>query len=131
MFTIWNGRENEFYLTDTHKKWQATNSFLAKIERPNGGLKLLARDFKFEWSDHLDASGSLYLYSGRTDGDRSDAVLLRNMKDNTETTLVASDGTKLFSIPRFYGHSAIYVRSNMLWRIDLNGSNNTRLFPLQ
>jgi len=129
LFTIWNGRENDFYLTDTHKKWLATNSFLARVEHSSGKLKLLDRDFKFEWSDHLDVSGTLYLHSGRTPGDRSSAVLLRNLKQNTTTTLVESDGGKQFSIPRFYGNSAIYVRSNTLWRIDLNGSNNTRLFP--
>ena len=42
---------------------------------------------------------------------------------------IESDGTKRFSIPRFYNKSVIYVRSNALWRIALNGSNNTRLFP--
>jgi hypothetical protein len=129
LFTIWNGREYDFYLTDLKKKWLATNSFLARIERPSGKLKLLARDFKFEWSDHLDASGSLYLYSGRTPGDRSDAVLLRDLKEGTEKTLVESTGNKRFSTLRFYGNIAIYVRSNALWRIDPNGSNNTRLFP--
>jgi hypothetical protein len=77
----------------------------------------------------LDTPGSLYLYSGRTAGDRSSAVFLRNLKKNSTTTLVESDDSKQFSIPRFYGNSAIYVRSNTLWRIDLNGSNNTRLFP--
>src|SRR5689334_9721395 len=53
-FAIWNGRENNFYLTDTVKKWQADESFLIKVERPDGKLNLVSPRFKFEWSDRLN-----------------------------------------------------------------------------
>ena len=64
-FFIWNGRENDFYLTDTHQKWLAEESFLIKVERPDGRLTLLASRFKFEWSDSLDPTGRYYLFSSR------------------------------------------------------------------
>ncbi len=54
VFFVWNGRDNDFYLTDTHQKWLSEESFLIKVERPAGRLKLLSRRFKFEWSDHFD-----------------------------------------------------------------------------
>jgi len=128
-FAIWNGRENDFYLTDTHKKWLAEESFLIKLERPDGTLKLLSSRFKFEWSDHLDPSGRLYLYSGREGGKTSDGVFLRHLDTGTNQILVAPTTNKYFSVPRFYRDSVIYVRSNALWRVSLDGSTNMKLFP--
>ncbi len=128
-FTIWNGRENDFYLTDLNKKWLGEESFLIKLERPDGRLKLLSSRFKFEWSDHLDSSGQLYLYSGRERGDGSDGVFLRHLDTGANRVLVAPTTNKSHSIPRFYRDSVIYIRSNALWRINLDGSNNVKLFP--
>ena len=129
LFSIWNGKENDFYLADLHKKWQAVESYLIKIERPGPTLSLVSPHFKFEWSDHLDSTGHWYLYSGRDSGKASSAAFLRDLGNNTDRTLVASDGGKYFSIPRFYRDGVIYTRSNMLWRISLDGSNQTQLFP--
>jgi hypothetical protein len=129
LFSIWNGKQNDFYLTDRHKKWQAIESFLIKFERSGPALSLVSPRFKFEWSDHLDPTGGWYLYSGRESGHASSAVFLRDLRDNTDHTLVASDGGGYFSIPRFYHDGVIYIRSNALWRISLDGSNQARLFP--
>ncbi len=128
-FTVWNGHEYDFYLTDTYKKWLAEESFLIRLERPDGRLKLLSPRFKFEWSDHLDPSGRLYLHSGRTSGERSDGAFLRHLDTGTNQVLVAPTTNKYHSIPRFYRDSVIYIRSNALWRIGLDGSNNVKLFP--
>ena len=128
-FAIWNGRENDFYLTDPHKNWLAEESFLIKLDRPDGRLNLLSPRFKSEWSDHIDRSGRLYLYSGREQGEGSDGVFLRHLDTGTNQILVAPTTNKYHSIPRFYGNSVIYVRSNSLWRISLDGSNNVQLFP--
>ena len=128
-FFNWNGRENDFYLTDAHQKWLAAKSFLIKVERPNGRLKLLSPSFKFEWSDHFDPTGRYYLYSGREAGDASDGVFVRDLQSGTTNVLVSANSNKSFSIPMFYGDSVIYIRSNVLWRINLDGSNNIRLFP--
>lgn len=129
LFSIWNGKANDFYLADLHKKWLAAESFLIKFERSGPGLSLISPRFKFEWSDHLDSTGRWYLYSGRQSGEASSAVFVRDMRDNSTRTLVASDGGGYFSIPRFYRDGVIYTRSNALWRISLNGSNQARLFP--
>jgi hypothetical protein len=127
-FFIWNGRENDFYLTDTHQKWLAAESPLIKLERPDGGLKLLSPLFKFEWSDHFDPSGRLYLYGGRERGEGSDGVFVRHVDAGTNQVLVAPSTNKYHSIPLFYRDSVIYMRSNAIWRINLDGSNNTKLF---
>ena len=130
-FFMWNGRENDFYLTDKDQRWSAAESFLLKIARPGPTLTLLNPKFKFEWSDHFDATGNYYLYTGRDPGKTNSAVYLRDLRSNQTRELVAPDpneGTQ-FSIPFFYRAGVIYVRSNMLWQIDLDGSNNRRLFP--
>jgi hypothetical protein len=128
-FAIFNGQENDFYLTDLHQKWLAAESFLINLERPDGRLKLVSPRFKFEWSDHLDSTGQRYLYTGRTGGNASDGVFLRELDSGTNRVLVAPTTDKYFSIPRFYRDSVIYIRSNALWQISLDGSNNERLFP--
>jgi hypothetical protein len=107
----------------------AVESYLIKVGRPGATLSLISTNFKFEWSDHLDSTASYYLYSGRDSGQASSAVFLRDLRNNTDRPLVPSDGGGYFSIPRFYREGVIYVRSNMLWRIDFNGSNQTRIFP--
>jgi len=104
---------------------------LIKVERPGAKLTLLSPSFKFEWSDHLDPTGRYYLYSGREAGDSSDGVFVRDLRNGTTNILVAPTSSKYFSIPRFYRDSVIYIRSNALWRINLDGSNNTKLFPPQ
>jgi hypothetical protein len=127
---VWNGHENDVYLTDIHKKYQGLESCLVKVERPAATPKLVSRNFKFEWSDHLHPTGNYYLFSGRESGHGSSGVFLRDLASNTNRQLIPPDGdSKYFSIPRFYGNSVIYIRSNMLWQVDLNGSNSARLFP--
>jgi len=128
-FAEWNGREYEFYITDTYQKWLADESFLLKMERPDARLALVSPSFKFEWSDHFDESQRYYVYNGREIGKRSDGVFLRDLKTKTQRTLVEPEDAKYMSIPNFYGPNVIYIRSNQLWRIDFNGSNNVRLFP--
>jgi hypothetical protein len=131
-FLMWNGQQNDFYLTDGFKRWSAEESYLMKIERP-GRLKLLDPHFKFEWSDHFDPSGAYYLYSGRERGETNGAVYLRDLQARKTRELVPPDPnqTNYFSIPYFYGTNVIYMRSNSLWRISLDGSRNRRLFPPQ
>ena len=129
LFFIWNGKENEFYLTDAHQRWLATNSYLFKIERPGAGLKLMAADFKFEWSDHFTPGGAGYVYSGREPTNRSSGVFFRDLRTQREITLVDSDQSRSFSLPNVYRDTVIYTRSNQLWQVMLNGSNRTRLFP--
>jgi hypothetical protein len=129
VFAIWNGRENDFYLTDTQQKWSAEESFLIKVERPDGRLRLLSPRFKFGWSDHLDPTGRWYLYSGRDSGDSSDGVFIRDLLTGTNRVLATGTTNHYHSIPRFYGNSVVYVRSNALWQTSLDGSKSERLYP--
>jgi hypothetical protein len=130
-FPTWDGQQYQFYFTHNHKRWEATNSFLAKIERPSGKLKLIAADFKFEWSDSFDPTGRYYVYSGRefSDGDKVSAVYVRDLQTGETRTLAEDSGINRHSIPHWYGNGAIYSRSNMLWQIKLSETNATRVFP--
>jgi len=125
----WNGRGYNLFLTDTHKRWQAAESYLIRVEPPGATLKLVAAKFRFGWSDRLDATAKYYVYSGREPGAGSSGVFLRDLENNTERTLVAADGGKQFSTPRFYHDGVTFTRDNRLWWIDLNGANRKRLFP--
>jgi len=130
-FVMWNGSQYDFYLTDGNKRWSAVESFLAKITRPGPTLTLLNPHFKFEWSDHFDAAGGKYLYTGRTAGLTNSAVYLRDLQTGQIRELVAPERnhTNLFSIPFFYHDTVVYMRSNMLWEINLDGGNDHRFFP--
>ena len=125
---FWNERENDFYLADVHKRW-STESYLIKLERPAGQLQLLSRRFQFEWHDQLDRTARYYLYSGSQPVRGGDGVYLRDLQSGTTRILVPPANGAHFSLPRFYHDSVIYVRSNALWRINLDGSNNIKLFP--
>jgi hypothetical protein len=128
-FPIWNGREYDFYVTHAHQNWLAKESFLFELERPDGRLKLISPRFKFEWSDHFDATGRQYLYSGRDFGTNSDGVFLRDVESGLTRALVDAGTNRDYSRPHFYRDSVIHVRSNSLWRISLDGSNDVKLFP--
>jgi len=52
------------------------------------------------------------------------------LKTRQTRELVPPDPTtKNFSLPDLYRGEVIYMRSNALWEIKLDGSNNRRLFP--
>lgn len=127
-FQVWDGTNFDFFVTDLHSKWEATNSFLAQITREEPRLVLMAADFHFQWSDHLHPNRQSYVYTGRDAGNNSSAVFVRRVRGGEDRMIVPPDGP-YFSIPRFYGDSVVFVRSNMLWRTDLQGSNTVRLFP--
>jgi Tol biopolymer transport system component len=123
------GGGHQFFLTDNHQRWLAKESYLLRLKRPGSELELVNPKFKFEWSDHFDATGSNYAFSGREAGQGSSAVYLRNLATGETRTLVEDNGTKLFSLPNFYGTNVIYSRSNQLWRVDFTGRNHERVFP--
>lgn len=126
----WNGRGNDFYLMNPGPGAMLAESYLIKLEHPDGQLKLVSRHFNVEWSEDFDATGRYSLYSKRRDStpDRN-GVFLRDLQIDATQVLVAPNATNYSSLPRFYGDSVIYVRSNALWRINLDGTHNIRLFP--
>jgi hypothetical protein len=40
-----------------------------------------------------------------------------------------NNGGRYFNLPNFCGDPFVFVRSNMIWKTDLMGSNLVRLFP--
>jgi hypothetical protein len=152
---FWNGREYDFYLADAQQRWKEAESYLIKLERPAGRFRLLSRQFKFECAGQLDPSARYYLFTGRNERlsnpftgrneglsnesvyfqdillgrGRDDSVCLRDLENDTTRILVPSAGQSYSGRPRFYRDSVIYYRSNALWRINLDGSNNLKLFP--
>jgi hypothetical protein len=65
------------------------------------------------------------------DSDASEGVFVRDLVTGSNRVLVAATTNNYFSIPRFCKDSVIYVRSNALWQIGLDGSNNVKLFPFK
>lgn len=128
-FSIWNGREYDVYLADEQQKSLATASFLIEVGRPDGRLKLQSRHFRFGVAGHLDPTQRYYLYCGSDPRWDTDGVFVRDLQSGVEHVLVEPNAGGYHSLPRFYRDSVIYVRSNALWRINLDGANNTRLFP--
>jgi len=133
-FANWNGREYDFYLAEKEYEFRAKRSFLFKIERttPEPTLSVVAWDFKFEWGGHLNADGTQFLYQGESGAPGSGGnggVYLRDLSDSSVRTIVPPDNRGQYAIPRFYSNEVIYFRNRTIWRIGLDGSDDTPLFP--
>jgi hypothetical protein len=57
------------------------------------------------------------------------SIYLENLTNGTTLTVVPPDNKGQYSTPAFYGDEVIYFRNRMLWRAQINGSNNTVLLP--
>lgn len=128
-FPNWNGRAFDFYF-NAPTNWVAGWSYLLKADRSTRTLTLVSRDFEFKWGGRLDATGSHYLYDGESGAPGSGGnggVFLRDLTDNTTRTIVPPDNKGQYAISRFYQDSVIYFTNRLIWRIDLNGSNNVQI----
>lgn len=141
----WNGHDYDFYFTGKQRgnqNWYfypdgmgyTNSSFLIRVERAGPALKLAKAHFQFKWSGHLDAGATHYVYGGgRGDG----SIVLRDLTNDTERVIVPPNNQGYYSMPQFYGETVIYERferqtdglHGALWRVDLNGTNATRLLP--
>jgi hypothetical protein len=61
----WNGHDNDILFTEAKEK-NFGRSFLLKADRKELSLRLLYRDFKFQWLGHLDSDCTHYLYEGES-----------------------------------------------------------------
>ena len=123
----WNGSNYDFYFGLQNASYQAGASFLFKANHEVPVLKLLFPNFKFEHLGRLDASASHYLYGGEPGlpgRGGNGAVLLRDLSNNSVTTLVPPDNRGQYSLPRFYGDEVVYIRNRMLWRMSLTAASN-------
>lgn len=126
----WNGNGYDFFFTfRSQKNWG--ESFLLKLDRNEKTLKLVKRDFKFQWLGVFDAEGTRYLYegeNGQPGAGGNGGVYLRDLADDRVKTLIPPDNGGQYSLARFCGNGVIYMRKKALWRVDLNGSNNMPVF---
>ena len=125
----WNGHDYDIYFTE---RTTYGESFLLKAERPGPKLTLLYRTFKREHLGRLNSSATHYLYAGESGPPGrggNGGVFLRDLSNNSVRTVVEPDHRGQYSLPRFYNNEVIYFRNRLLWRVDLNGSNNAPLFP--
>jgi hypothetical protein len=130
VFCTWNGSDYDVYFTQQKEKsWG--ESFLLKADRSGNTLKLIHRDFKFEWLGKLDAEGTHYLYQGergQPGQGGNGGVFLRDLTDNSTRTLVEPDNGGQYALARFCGDGVIYSRKGILWRVNLDGTDNGPIF---
>ena len=132
VFSTWNGGTNDICLAPKFAFFKSLDGFVLKVDRASRTLRVQHRNFKFEHLGHINAEGTHYLYSGEsgeTGRGGNGGVILRDLAINVNRTLVVPDHGGRYALPRFYGNSVIYFRNRLLWRVDLNGSNNAPLFP--
>jgi hypothetical protein len=126
----WNGRGYDFFFTLAREKnWG--ESFLLKLDRNDRTLKLVKRTFKFKHLGFFDSEGAYYLYEGESGPPGrggNGGVYLRDVSDDSVRTLVPPDNGGQYSLARFCVDGVIYMRNKLLWRVDLDGSNNSPLF---
>lgn len=132
---IWNGHGYDFYFSEKEHihGLSGTNSFLLKAERAGPALKLLSRDFKFQWGVYLDSAATRYLYegeSGKPGNGGNGAVYLRSLTNGTTITVVPPDSRGQYAIPRFYGDEVIYFHNRLLQRVRLDGSNSEPILTM-
>jgi hypothetical protein len=130
-FAQWNGRNYDTYFALANSI-HGGKSFLLRADKTGPALKLVCRDFQFEWLGHLDEAGTRYLYdgeSGQPGGGGNGGVFMRNLTNNTSRTLVEPDNGGQYALPRFYGEDIIYYRNRRLWLQALGETNSTQLLP--
>jgi hypothetical protein len=132
---VWNGRSYDFYLGPSAKMdgLRGPDSFLLKAERSGPGLKLVSRNFRYQWGGSLDSTGTRYLFQGESGvpGRGGDgAVYVRNVADGKVVTVVPPDNGGQYAIPRFYGDEVVYFSKRALYRTGLDGQGNSRLLTV-
>jgi len=126
----WNGRAYDFFFTVAKEEnWES--QFLVKLDRNNRTLNLVKRDFKSHHLGFFDANATHYIYEGENGAPGrggNGAVYICDLSDDSVRTLVPPDNGGQYSLARFCGDGVIYMHKRVLWRVELDGSNNMPLF---
>lgn len=129
----WNGAGYDMYLSENRKNGLDTNTtFLIKAQHEGPPFKLLYRNFNLHWAGYLDETGTHYLYSGEKGQPGSGGnggVFLRDLSDNSERVLVPPDNHNQYALARLSSNTVIFWRDKLLWRVDLQTTNASPLFP--
>jgi hypothetical protein len=132
---VWNGKGYDFYFGPSARidGLRGPDSFLLKAERSGPGLKLVCRNFRYQWGGSLDSTGARYLFQGESGvpgRSGNGAVYLRNVDDGKVATVVPPDNGGQYAIPRFYGDEVVYFSKRALYRTALDGQGNSRLLTV-
>jgi hypothetical protein len=128
MYCAGSGRERRLFLSVDHVKSPDRNSYLLRLLPSSNNLQLLSSNCAPYLPKRIDATETWQVFGRLTSDFLSGQVCLRELRTGETRTLVPTEGS---NDPAFYNDTVIYIRDNCLWQIDLNGSNNTRLFPPQ
>jgi hypothetical protein len=101
---------------------------LAEVLKGEADVKLLNGRFQFQTKDYLDGTGRGYADSGGDIPENGGTLFVKHFGTGIEKAIVHNGG-RYFNLPNFYGDPFVFVRSNMIWKTDLMGSNLVRLFP--
>ena len=134
VFSVGNDGKRRRYLSKRGPTAPDKTSFLARIQDLPGIPQIVSTDFSPQHPNHIDPTETWQLLTRTNDWDYEGAgVLLHELSSGATLTLVPEQDDPESdpgpSTPNFYNDTVIYIRSNCLWQIDLNGSNNARLFP--
>jgi hypothetical protein len=132
---VWNGKGYDFYFGPSAKidGLRQPDSFLLKAERNGPRLKLVCRDFHYQWGGCLDSTGTRYLFQGESGAPGrggNGAVYIRNVADGKCVTVVPPDNGRQYAIPRFYKDEVVYFSKRALYRTGLDGQVNSRLLTV-
>ena len=132
IFAVGSGNQRHLYLTESQPGLLGAKPYLARIEQPSATLQLIDKNFipNPNSMSCIDRTETWQLLFGgaRWDFPRY-SIYLRELGTGQLRLLVDGLVKELPDPANFYNDTVIYIRTNALWQIDLNGSNNTRLFP--
>ena len=119
-----HGLLTDIYLATASRQ---TNGYsrLIKLDRSTGTLRILPRKFDPNWVGELDSSERYYIFRIRW----SSGVYLQDVQTDTVRALFPNDQSLKHPQPMIHRDTVLYIRSNILWQVDFQGSNNAVLFP--
>lgn len=127
--SAWTGDHYEFFIAVC---LGSKLGWLARIEKPDGKLQLISRNFPYTYTGRLNGAGTHYVFSGETKAEDINAVYVNDIQTSKTVTLVpGSRAEKYYSYPNFYKDKIVFIQQGALRIMDLGGTNNKRLFPAE
>jgi len=130
----WTGDSYIFHLS-AKTNWLNGSYYVLKLKPGESApaLEVFQRDFEFKWLGRFNSDSTLYVFpgeSGQPGSGGNGSVHIRDVQSGETRILVESDQSNQYTLPRFHKNRVIYTKSRQLWSIDVNGSNNFKLFQL-
>jgi hypothetical protein len=130
----WTG-DSYTFLFSARTNWAVGSYYLLKNNTGEMSpvLEVFKRDFQFQQHGRFNSDATLYVFPGETGQPGqggNGSVHIRDVQTGETRTLVESDQSNQYTLPRLYKNRVIYTKSRQLWSIDVNGSNHFKLFQL-